>query len=726
MSQRSYIRFRSSGPLVYSETSPNGDEDLLIFDAVGEIGASELLSIRLRQIPEPLRTPGIIVFRGLSAYHRSNISDDFVREMFPNGSAIYDCVPDSESRLAPLLDTATPDSVAARVILDTVADLELRAILNWSEGVWVSPWYHFVLPSTEHADKFVRVGDACSDWLNVSRIADWLVHRLRPCSALVADTPTLLPLLQELEIRAIKRWPDAAVLKRALINYHPSREDLHEIVSECLLWVSSDNGEGTILVLVSVNASGGVLSRIQRAFTRDISDDDDIQYIVLCDTNTTSESYSLSTMPVSRHPKGDCGLCHSGSIPVDIDQQRFTTRILSGVEQHQLPKARKIVELSRMIPALDAANALRVHVTRPDHHSHLGIVIDVRSALLSAPFAQHAMEMFSTLVGSSLPDLAIIPAHKQKIAIEPWLAARGISRIIPVPLTGELPSDVVNELASASRILIADNSIITGNTMRALYQAVQTAKGTVTDDQYDVLGFAFVAYISDAGTWKGIRDCFYTGTYQLITAFEMFVPEWDFHCPWCVELRALEEIASTIPTRGADYVALRRERLSDPSGLTTQLYIGSELFEERQASRTTPKSFWGDVRDIGAFIGATTAFHEVRCAWSKKPQSLIMRSVFPTASILWRYRDPVLASSMLRTARPRELWAAETLQEVERALRDSQHSRQHPVLTAETLWAAYLQKLPPQLVIQALQERIPMLPESLKTLFSVLLDTPLE
>lgn len=666
----------------------------------------------------------MVVLRSLSTFQAGALPEDYVRDLFPMDCAIYHCRVGAECRVLGVLGTPDPLPGVMGIILGIVADLELRAILSWSEGVWSSSSYHFVLPSGEHAGTFVRVGDACSDWLNVSRIADWLESRIGRCTALIADTPTLLPLLQELENRALHRWNDSRTMKRTLSSYYPSRDELQNVVSDSILWVN-EGGGGIILVFVSVNASGGVLGRIESAFSREIADED-LRYIILCETNANSRRGSLCTIPVIRYgSKTECSLCHANSTPVEIDQQRFTTRVLTGLKTHILPKARDIMNLSRLIPGLDAADALRVHVTRPDHHSHLGIYIDPKRALMSTAFAQEAVDSLTEVTGGVLPDIAIIPAHKQESVIESWLVERGINNIVRVPLSGEMPSDVSRAIAKGSRILIADNAIITGHTVRGLYQAIQTAKGTCSPHEYDVLGFAIVSYISDIGTWEGIRQTFFTGTHRLATAFEVYVPEWGFHCPWCVELRALEGLASAAPPDAAEYITRRRERLGDVSGLTKQLFLGSELFDDREASRTTPKSFWGDVTDIGAFVGATTAFHQIRCTWSQNLQSLITRAVFPTASILRRYRDPVLAASMLRAARPGELWASENQHAVERALHDAQHARQHPVMIAEILWAAYLQKLPPQTVIRALSERLPYLPAPLKSLFGALLDSDL-
>lgn len=75
----------------------------------------------------------------------------------------------------------------------------------WHNAIWHDRAYHFVVPSGYHADKFVRIGDIFVDPLNVARVADWCVSVCASPCVLVADSFTLLPLLQELELRLLRR-----------------------------------------------------------------------------------------------------------------------------------------------------------------------------------------------------------------------------------------------------------------------------------------------------------------------------------------------------------------------------------------------------------------------------------------------------------------------------------------------------------------------------------------
>jgi hypothetical protein len=547
-------------------------------------------------------------------------------------------------------------------------------------------------------------------------------------TAILTDTPTLLPLMQELENRALRKFSQTQVLKRSLPSYHPPREELDEYVSEALSWATGGGSDGSVLIIVSVNASGGYLSRIERSVGR-LADEQSIIVSIIVNTNSVSDSRALASLPVDRFPPPPgCDLCRSGSIPVEIDGQRFTTRILTGSVILRLARHKDIVEQNAMIAELDAAKALRVHATRPDHHGHLGIYIDIVAALRNRAFedaAKGALERVHQLCDF---DLLIIPWHGGAEAIASWLREQGItSQIDIVPPSGSISSDIRGNIARARHILIVDDCIISGQTIRSLLQLIQSLKGEVHHEDYEILGLALVGRPADKGTWQGIRDCFFiNGQHRLETAWNVLLPEWGRNCPWCLELGALNDLLQYLEGSDRTYAEQRQARLTDPAGLQSHLFIGADLtplsHQFSEGTGATPHSYWGRVRDIGAFVGASAEFQRLRNEWASRPPSLVNRYVFPTRQILQRYRDPVIAAAMLRSANPRELWSVETLPDIEKALYDSRHFRQHPVFIAELLWAAQREKLPVETVHRILIDRLDLLEPSVRLMLERLLN----
>jgi hypothetical protein len=720
-----YVRHGRREPLTYEVTGTAGGL-ILVFDAAGEIG-SEMAGMRLQSLPHRLRRPELVVLRGLSEFQRSMLADENLSELFPPSCLLFELEAGPVIKFNPLGTTVPLEPVDAAELQRAVCNAEIRAILAWSDGIWASPDYHFVLPSTEHSGAFLRVGDAMGSWMDTARIADWLLPLLTHQTAILTDTPTLLPLMLELENRALKAFSGARILKRSLPSYHPPREELDEYVSEALLWASEGGDVGSVLCIVSVNASGGYLSRIEKSLQR-LADDIRVTVSILVDTNSESDSRALAVLPVRRFPPPpDCELCTLESVPVEIDGQRFTTRVLTGAETLRLAPYKQIVERNKLISELDSANALRVHATRPDHHGHLGIYIEIAAALKNQAFRLAANEALTRAAAQGEIDLFIIPHHGRADVVLTWLKEEGItSQISIVPLAGTISGDGYRDIAKARRILLVDDCIITGQTMRSLLQLIQTVKGEVHHEDYVVLGLALIGRSADMGTWEGIRDCFFIGgRHRLETAMNIFLPDWGRNCPWCIELAAFDDLLLYLDGEDRTYAEHRKARLSEPEGLQSHLFLGADLpplgSEFSEGTRTTPHSYWGNVRDIGAFVGASAEFQRLRNEWSARPPSLVSRYVFPTRQILQRYRDPVIAAAMLRSAQPRELWSVESLPQIEKALYDSRHFRQHPVFIAELLWAAQRQKLPVEVVRRVVADRLNLLdPTVLKVLLRLL------
>jgi hypothetical protein len=718
-----YVRHSARQPLTYS-ASADSELNLLVFDAVGETGA-DLLDTRLQRLPPLLRQPDVVVFRGLADLHRETIADASLQEYFPPHCRIYDIVSVADeivNSVGGSSELATPER---RGLLMRIRDLELSAILHWSEGIWNPAEFHFVLPSGEHADKFIRIGDALGDWLNVSRIADWLEPAVTPHVAVVADTGTLLPLMQELRNRVLHRHPGGAVLMRTFPSYHPTREELDEQISEALVWAGEGGDSGKIIFLLSVNASGGLRRRIETSLDR-LSVGQTSEIIILAEANDPPDPRSLSCFPSRRFASTeDCELCANNSPAVEIDQQRFTTRIFTGTKTLSLPKGKEIRERTRMVVELNSVQALWVHSNRPNHHKHLGIYIDPQAALRNEAFRAAADAAFDRTLSLGRFDLVLVPRHENSAALEQWVRQKGFDRIRLVSRSRPDDSEVELLIQQAKLILIVDDAILSGHTMRSVLQYVQQLKGARQDEDYEVLGLALIGRTPDSDSWRGVQECFFIkGRFRLETAFQTLIPEWGSNCPWCLELRALEDLAQHL-TDGRDYLEMRLDRLRDPNGLQENLFIGAELAppDPRDESRhTTPHSFWGNLTDVGAFVAASSEFQKVRDAWHQKADALVYRYVLPTAQILRRYRDPVLAAAMLRAANARELWSAEKSAQIMGALRDSIHFRHHSVLAAELLWAGQRQKLPPEIVTHALNDREATLPPDVLKIIRALLE----
>lgn len=707
-----YARFQLRGIEVFD---PGIEPPSVVVYDVGD-APSLSLELKLRQLPHRFRFPTTLVLRGVSSFNQSELQlGGFLRDMLADAAELYELQVSNKPRLLPCMETPGLDDNSADGLLRAIRHNEILAMLHWTESIWRPTDFHFILPSGEHSDTFVRLADVFSESVNVSRIADWCLTNLSPRTAILADTPTLLPLVQELELRAWQFFGSADFLKASLREYHPPIDEVRQQVLQCVSWLQEEPSQGTILVLVSVSASGSYIQRLSRII-ESVDLAFPVEVLTICSAGATPTSSSLVTIENQRHNSESCGLCERASRAIEIDQKRFITRVVSDAKLIKLPSAAQIESYSPPIEEFDTGGALKVHVDRPGHHDHLSVYIDTAKALQGPLFRKATTTALLDLYSDGMPDLAVLPLHEHSDLLGRWLLEHGIPSAPPLPPKGDPPSELDERISVAKKILVCDDAVMTTKTMRALLQHVQRVKGSVKQKDYDLRVLALIARTEDASSWAGLKDRFFVNhTSRMRAAWTAHLPAPGRGCPWCYEVTALMDLAPRLEGRAREGIEQRIERLRSGGGLRDHLYLGSEAgaieanFDDGKA--VTPQSYYGNLSGVGGYIAAALMIQQMRNDWKKDTDSIHMRFVIPTATYLRRFTDPVFAAGLFRAAKPRELWSAETTGEVIAALNEVAHLRQHPVFYAEAIWASARGKLPPG-VTSLYNDRLDELPEA--------------
>lgn len=133
--------------------------------------------------------------------------------------------------------------------------VELDALLQSGNAIWRPTKYHYRLPSGHHTGTFVRIADVFRDHRAAPALASWLHGSLRENIALVADSGTLMPIVQHLDhvlrlaARATKEFaPRGIAAVETLDSYPLSRFEYLERFSVF--------EEVAVLALLSVSSTG--------------------------------------------------------------------------------------------------------------------------------------------------------------------------------------------------------------------------------------------------------------------------------------------------------------------------------------------------------------------------------------------------------------------------------------------------------------------------------------
>lgn len=727
---------------------------VLIFDLAGEIRTPSLRD-RLLSLEVGGRFDHVLL-RGVSDFLHAEITDSEGRrelnERFAETPVWLVGMTERPALLAMNDRASAITPLEQERLLASCAHAEVQAALFWNKAIWHDSSYHFVVPSGHHADKFIRIGDIFADPLNVARMADWCAHLAAPPCVLVADTFTLLPLLQGIELRLLRRRAGQAInqtpeaeARSGVQSRAPSGAELgtplvtlpkyilplygvpEDVVRERLAEVVPVARESAahILALVSVSASGGYVAALREGL-HTFAEPPTLRVLALCTTGDAGGTDALCRIPTRSFPgRASCLMCsEEGSTPIEIDQQRLSTRL--GVRMLPMPKAPVIEEATLVIRDANPHGAFRVHVDRADRHGHLAVYVDTERLLQSRIFrAKATLGLARTLTGFT-PDLVLVPKHDGTAAVRSWVEKEDVPAPIELAIDEALPTDIEAQISTARAILLVDDAVITGRTLNALLEIVQHVRGRIEDGAFELRGFVLVARPASSATWKRLRDRFYIRNQRgLFAAWEVNLPDVGANgreaCPWCVEMRFLRNLIPLLPEPARAYAERRLTRLEDPAGLTEAVYLGAEGALDSgggigwdPALHTTPGSYLGDVGDVGAFVGMAALLQSMRDAWGSSAERWSMQYAIPLAQFLGRFTDPVIVAGLLRGIAASEVWSGQTEDDLNHTLRALDHAMQHGVLAAEVLLAARQRKLPQGLDTEAFQARLATLPDEIR------------
>lgn len=690
-----FARARSGRALVFERSCPDLQKPLLMIDLVGETQSVDLIS-RLRSV-DVVVPPDTVILRGLSpalSEQAVGEADHFLNDFFPSARSVLRADFAPRPALATLGGETPPDTERA-LLLDQLAQCELESHLAWSDGIWTSPDYHFVLPSGEHANLFVRLSDVFADPIALARLADWKASTITGPTLLLADTPAMLPLLQELRIRSANASEHRHLI---LPLYSLSPDDAENRLAELMPWCLERRAR--VAAFISVTSSGGYKQQLDELCKR-LPPPNGIDVHVLCEASARKTTPALAHIETKRFAsKRECELCRESSSTIEVDTQRFAAQLLVGTKVVDLPQPRSLADFSFLLTQADAERAFRVHVERPLFGRHLGIAIDPEGLLRSRIFSAQATLSLAKVQRDFHPDLVLVPRHDSTSIIQNWLHKEGLPGAKVLPLDGQGEDDLEVAIRRARSILLCDAGMITSRTLRACVEAVQRTKGEA-DNDFVIKGIVLVARPDVLATWRGISDRLYIKLgHNLEAAWVLSLPDHlsGPDCPWCTELRWLKGLVDKLPSPAREYVEERIGRLTNPDGLTEQIYLGSDLEpfgrDHRAGVHTTPNSYFGDLSDVGMFVAWSAVLQQLRNEWRNRKEFFTTRMALPLPTILRRFTDPIIPAAVLRAAKPSELRAPAILQDLRDSLHEIGHERQHSVLLAELLYGISNHRLP--------------------------------
>ena len=160
-----------------------------------------------------------------------------------------------------VLSGSKPSVDEERDILDRARAVELEALLEFGQAIWRPTTFHYRLITGEHAEAYIKLGDAIRQPRDADVLAAWLHEHIDSGVGVIVDSGTLTPIAQALRLAAYRNEVELGPVA-TLDNYPRTVVDVGTILDR----VSGDGGR--VFVLISVSSSGSLLERVRGALTR--------------------------------------------------------------------------------------------------------------------------------------------------------------------------------------------------------------------------------------------------------------------------------------------------------------------------------------------------------------------------------------------------------------------------------------------------------------------------
>ncbi len=456
-------------------------------------------------------------------------------------------------------------------------------------------------------------------------------------------------------------------------------------------------GGGEILFLHSVNSTGRISRYFQSVAPRGS------KARVLFDTSAEEDvaPQALVRLPIERYPvsqHGQCALCSEEGTLTGINPETFERELFRRPQFLRATHDR--LEMNKDFWQLvDQMDACKLHHDDAQLRHH-PIFFEVDRLLAHPAFRRRALD---TLTRIGTPRLVLIPRHRGSDVVEDLVREAFPAthiEILPVG-TREIPEHMGPRIASSGHILIADDAIITTQTITSLkLQVYRLCKRYGQSPKLDA--FAVIARPTGREELKELKNRLYDSLGAHLHYVQLILlphPSPDY-CPFCQERSLLQRLLNNL---SPEIVEIVQDRVRNLRGTVYAPLITSGDSERIQGS------YAGENLRKRTIFAATQAVAQEMVDEALRKESANETWRIDTNDLIGKYFDAEILGAFLRSFNRSFLWWPGHVEKVARQLEDYPSNHSSVAVVAEIGWAAALGRLPAEATLRLL-ERHPNVP----------------
>lgn len=633
---------------------------------------------------------------------------------------------------------AEPSDAEMEDMLRRARAVELEALLEFGQAIWRPTTFHYRLITGEHAEAYVKLGDALRQPRDALALASWLQCHLQENVGMIFDTGTLTPIAQALQLQATRAGVEIGPMSM-LDDYPRSVLDLGTVIDR----VSGDHRKVTFVV--SVSSSGSLLERIQAALSAKGRSVEAETTTLVSKTGSSSEGVDVWTplpnqpplVPAGAAGAAGCRLCREPgrAAVVPINPYTFDAMLPSQFDP-VVPDIADPADNRGLWEAAERNEALSVErAALPELRRYrsdkvpMGIKLEAAKMLGDETFRADLRTKVEGLVEKEglerTADLVLVPEHEGRHegydafweATRPFLAPK-VAEVTPFPNDTFFSDELSEVIKKAKSILVFQLGTVSGATIQRALVGIQRARGD--DDEFVLQAVVVHARPATERELKTIRNSYGHEGKQPLMRFA-----WKSVLPDRSPLREEQVLLRSIDP--AELSAAAKTFWTARKELCGGKYVGADppsvLWGSDKDSHLTPNAIYGQALNaVTTYVAVGSA---MSAALANPSQMTPALRVFEVAAIARSYYDPLILGCMLRWMRPHEVfwgWTAAEAKATAHHLLDRAEGLGREILVPEMLVAGAEGKLTKEAaeVTLTIAQRMKADPETEESLGAIL------
>ncbi len=570
-------------------------------------------------------------------------------------------------------------------LLNKIRHADFIDVLERSDGEcfhMADDGLHYQTPSGMHTKAFLRLADAVHSFGRMDRISYWMLTSINSADAVLFDNWSLASLVLHSQSILGKH------IKFDCLHQHMNfnAEDAQK-VAEGLLGKLKPSS--TVLLLVSVNASGGHLTSLLdmcRRIRPDVSFQSASIYQMPCDKEFVPADITfceLTSPEMLSYEDQNCPFCKNGDEILSID------------ERYYYPKQRKENPVSLPARYVDINSDIRPHLDllgridgafcvhrddpndeeNPRHHA---FYVDVTKLVNDEDFISAFKEKISLIERErGIPDVIISPPHEAAKKMLEIVSKSWSSRLVETHDLLSLTQDEEKALKVSQHICILDDVIVTGARIDRYVRAIREKLKLDTS----VFKYLSVLIAVQRGENESCVEKLKDGALsrknewssELYSVAEIYLPNWGKNeCPWCKEANIWGEVPP--PFDEPNYYRTRIEALnsSHSSGISEDPIVKIDCNTKVTLGSSSPLADLG-AREMHVLFVVAVALQRMRFdpdGRKRLVRTLVNNNALDVTNtslpcgeetnVFKRFSEPLIQACLLRCAKPSE-WSSDML-----------------------------------------------------------------